>query len=136
MKIYQGNHFTVSVPNVWQGVFDDEEEYDILYNPDGPGELQFSAVRHDIELSFNDLKNIAAEDIQGGARIQELELGDFRGFLFDYDIDEDYWCEWYLARGRLMLFVTYTCPMEDDGKEYDDVDLIMGTLQYSDEAFV
>ncbi|MCB1756487.1 MAG: hypothetical protein KDJ38_13255 [Gammaproteobacteria bacterium] len=136
MRIYQGNNFTVSIPNLWQGVFDEEEQYDVLYNPDGPGELQLSAIMHDKVLSVEDLKNIAAEDIQGGARIEEIELGDFKGFVFDYDVDDEFWSEWYLASGGLMLFITYTCPQEDEGKETDEVELILGTLRYSRQGEV
>lgn len=134
MKIYQGNLFTVSIPDLWQGVFDEEEQYDVLYSPDGPGELQISAVVHDNVLSVEDLKNIAAEDIQGGARIDEIDIGDFKGFVFDYDVDDEYWSEWYLAHGKLMLFITYTCPQENEGKESDDVELILGTLEFSEEG--
>lgn len=132
MKIYQGNNFTVSIPNAWNGTFDDEDEYDVIYSPDGPGEIQVSRVEHEADLSVEDLKAIAAEDIQGGAKIHEVEMGDYVGIVFDYDVDDEYWCEWYLANGSQMLFVTYTCPEDEEGRENDDVELILGTLKPSE----
>ncbi len=129
MKIYTGNGFSVSIPNSWEGEFDEAEHFDVLYNAQGAGELQFSSVMQESSLSINDLKNIAAEDIQNGAKVQEIELGDFNGLFFDYDLDGDYWCEWYLVKSRFLLFVTYTCPVAEEGAETDDVDLIMGTLK-------
>lgn len=132
MKIYQGNNFTVSIPNAWNGTFDDEDEYDVIYSPDGPGEIQVSRVEHEADLSVEDLKAIAAEDIQGGAKVHEVEMGDYIGIVFDYDVDDEYWCEWYLANGSQMLFVTYTCPEDEEGRENDDVELILGTLKPSE----
>ena len=132
MKIYQGNNFTVSIPNAWHGTFDDEEDYDVIYSPDGPGEIQVSRVNHESDLSVEDLKHIAAEDIQGGAKAHDVEMGDYVGIVFDYDVDDEYWCEWYLAHGSQMLFITYTCPEDEEGKENDDVELILGTLKPSD----
>lgn len=132
MKIYQGNNFTVSIPNAWNGTFDDEDEYDVIYSPDGPGEIQVSRVEHEADLSVEDLKAIAAEDIQGGAKIHEVEMGDYVGIVFDYDVDDEYWCEWYLANGSQMLFITYTCPEDEEGRENDDVELILGTLKPSE----
>lgn len=132
MKIYQGNNFTVSIPNAWNGTFDDEDEYDVIYSPDGPGEIQVSRVEHEADLSVEDLKAIAAEDIQGGAKVHEVEMGDYIGIVFDYDVDDEYWCEWYLANGSQMLFITYTCPEDEEGRENDDVELILGTLKPSE----
>lgn len=132
MKIYQGNNFTVSIPNAWNGTYDDEDEYDIIYSPDGPGEIQVSRVDHEADLSVEDLKAIAAEDIQGGAKVHEVEMGDYVGIVFDYDVDDEYWCEWYLANGSQMLFITYTCPEDEEGRENDDIELILGTLKPSE----
>ena len=136
MKRYESRYYSLSIPDAWQGEFDDEEEYDIFFHPDGPGELQISAVMQEEALEYEDLEEIAAEDIQGGARTEKTRCGEFSGFLFDYDVDDEYWCEWYLAKGRLMLFITYTCPTDDEDKETADIELIMGTLQAGEDSGV
>ncbi len=128
MKVYKGKVFSVTMPSVWEGEYDEDDHYDVLYNPDGPGELQFSSISYEKKLSINDLMHIAEEDIQAGARLEEIELGDFKGITFEYDIENEYWCEWYLASDNVLLFVTYSCLLDKEGRDADDVELIMGTL--------
>lgn len=134
MKRYESRYFSLSIPDAWHGEYDEEEDYDLFFHPDGPGELQISAVLHDEPLGYEDLEEIAAEDIQGGARTEKTRCGDFSGFLFDYDVDEEYWCEWYLANGPVMLFITYTCPTEEEDQEMADIELIMGTLKAAQDG--
>jgi len=128
MKTHTSTHYSVTMPNAWEAEFDQEDECDVLYKPDGHGELCISSVAHEEHLSSNDLKFIAEEDLHAGARFHEIDLGMFQGFWFDYEVDGAYWCEWYLACGRLMLFVTYTCPVDREGQENTDVDMIISTL--------
>ncbi len=134
MKTHQGNYFTVSIPDTWEAEYDSEEGIDVLFGDNAHGEVQISSVIHDEELTPNDLMHIAEEDLQAGATPQELDLDDFHGFWFDYSTKEEYWCEWYLCCGQLMLFVTYNCLVEDEGKDYDDVEKIIGSLLPSNES--
>jgi hypothetical protein len=136
MKTYQGHYFSVTLPANWDAEFDAEEGVDVLYNPDGYGEIQISSVLHAEQLTSNDLMHIAEEDLQAGATLQELDLGDLNGFWFDYVAAEEYWCEWYLCSGRLMLFATYSCPLKDEAREFSDVDLIIRTLQPVEHSHV
>ena len=134
MKTYQGNYFTASIPDTWDSEFDNEAGIDVLYNENGHGEVQISSVIHDEELTPNDLMHIAEEDLHAGATLQELDLGEFHGFWFDYATNDDYWCEWYLCCGQLMLFATYNCSLEDEGKEYDAIEKIIESLLPSDNS--
>jgi hypothetical protein len=134
MKIYQGKYFSVKLPANWDAEFDAEEGIDVVYNPEGFGEIQISAVIHQEQLTSNDLMHIAEEDLQAGAILQEMNLGELNGFWFDYVVDAEYWCEWYLCSGRLMLFATYSCPLKDEAKEFSEVDLIMRTLRPLDHS--
>ena len=134
MKNYQGNYFTAEIPDTWNAEFDHEEGLDVLYAENGLSEIQLSSVIHEQELTPNDLMHIAEEDLQAGASLQEIDQGEFHGFWFDYQIDKEYWREWYLCCGQLMLFVTYNCPVEDEGKDSDEVDKIIDTLLPSDHS--
>ncbi|MBC8209981.1 MAG: hypothetical protein H8E21_02860 [Gammaproteobacteria bacterium] len=134
MKIYRGNYFSASLPNNWDAEYDTDDGLDVLYNPDGFGEIQISAVIHEEQLTPNDLMHIAEEDLHAGAILQELDLKELNGFWFDYVVDEEYWCEWYLCSGQLMLFATYSCPLKDEGKEFSEVDLIIRTLRPVDHS--
>ena len=134
MKNYQGNYFTVEIPDTWYAEFDHEEGLDVLFIENGLGEIQVSTVIHEQELTPNDLMHIAEEDLQAGASLQELDQGEFHGFWFDYQVDKEYWREWYLCCGQLMLFATYNCPVEDEGKDYDEVNKIIADLLPSDHS--
>ncbi len=134
MKIHQGNYFTVSIPDSWDAEYDVEEGIDVLFGDNAHGEVQISSVIHDEDLTPNDLMHIAEEDLQAGATPQEIDLDDFHGFWFDYSTKEEYWCEWYLCCGQLMLFVTYNCPVEDEGKDFDEVEKMIGSLLPSNES--
>ena len=134
MKLYQGNNFTVNIPDIWSAEFDQEAGVDVLYNEDGHGEIQLSSVIHDNELTPNDLIHIAEDDLQAGAKLQEIELGEFHGFWFDYEVDEEYWCEWYLCCKELMIFATYNCPLKHEAKELSEVDLMIRSLLPSDHS--
>ena len=134
MKNYQGNYFSVDIPKGWDAEFDHEEGLDVLYNSNSQGEVQISSVIHEEELTLNDLMHIAEEDLQAGATLQELDQGDFHGFWFDYEVEKEYWREWYLCCGQLMLFATYNCPVEDEGADADEIDEIIDSLQPSDHS--
>ncbi len=129
MKIYKSHLFSVTIPNIWEGEYDDIDQYDVLYNPGGVGELQLSSMLHDKKLSIQDLKNIAEEDIHAGAKPGQVQLGDFNGITFEYDIENEYWSEWYLASENHLLFITYNCILEKEGQDGDDIELILGTLK-------
>lgn len=117
------------MPNVWQAEYDDVDQCHVLYNPSGAGDLQISTMVHDQNLTVTDLNNLAEEHIQAGAKPGQVELGDFTGIVFEYDVENEYWSEWYLAADNLLLFATYTCMLEKEGKDAEDVELIMGTLK-------
>ena len=127
MKTFQTNTWSVSLPDNW------EEEHDAegvtLFNPDGLGALEISAVERDEPVDDGFLEYMAAEHLEAGAEPDEVEYGDFEGLEFSYDDDGNYWREWYLRADNLMLYVTYHCPLADEGREDDEVDAILETLQ-------
>lgn len=127
MKTFQTNTWSVSLPDDW------EEEHDgegvTLFNPDGFGALEISAVERDEPVDDGFLEYMAAEHLEAGAEPDDVEFGDFEGLEFSYDDEGNYWREWYLGADTLMLYVTYHCPLADEGREDDEVDAILETLQ-------
>ena len=123
-----GDHlWQVSLPDGW--VAEQESESTLLYHPDGPGTLQVSALPQNDTVTAVDLRVIATEHLDAGAQTEDVELGTFTGFSLSYSVDEEYWREWYLRCGSTLLFATYNCDLDDEDKEDDIVELILGTLR-------
>ena len=126
MQTFGDQLWQVNLPFGW--VCEQEPESALLYHPDGAGTLQISAIQQDDAITAADLRVLAAEHIDAGAQADDVELGAFSGFSLSYDADEEYWREWYLRCGSTLLFATYNCALDDEGKEDDTVELILGTL--------
>jgi hypothetical protein len=126
MKTFVDEYWNLGIPDDW--IAERYPECVSLYQPDGIGELQISASRQGRPVSISELRELASEHIRAGAKTDAVSLGDFEGFTLAYGADDEYWCEWYLKSGSLLLFVTYSCGTEDEGKEEDVVEAILETL--------
>jgi hypothetical protein len=126
MKTFVDEHWSLSIPDEW--LAERYPECVSLYQPDGMGELQISASLQQHPVILSELRELAAEHIAAGAFPHSVRLGDFDGFTLSYGVDDEYWCEWYLKSGRILLFATYGCAADDEGKEDDVVEAILETL--------
>ena len=127
MKTFRDRYWSLDIPDDW--IAEHYPECVSLSHPDGIGELQISASRQGRPVSISELRQFASEHINAGAETQAIRLGDFEGFTFGYGVEDEYWCEWYLKSGSLLLFVTYSCETQDEGKEDDVVEAILETLR-------
>ena len=128
MKSFSQNHWNITLPDDWNA--EDEEDYVSLYHPDGVGALLISTFEHEQVVTDDDLEEFAADHIDSDVESEEVECGDFTGFSFCYAVENEYLCEWYLKSGKLMLFITYSCAVEDEeNSEEDIVDTMLDSLQ-------
>jgi hypothetical protein len=127
MKTFQTETWSISLPDAWDEEHDDEGV--TLFNPDGAGALEITALEREDVVDDGFLEYMAAEHLEAGAEPEGVELGDFEGLELSYGDDTHYWREWYLRADNLMLYVTYHCPLADEGREDDEVDAILETLQ-------
>lgn len=126
MKIFQYPLWSISLPDDWEEEHDDEGV--TLFDPQGSGSLEITTLEQDEPVDDGFLEYMAEEHLEAGAEPEEVECGDFEGFELSYGDAEHYWREWYLRAGNLMLYVTYHCPLADEGSEDDAVDAILETL--------
>lgn len=126
MKTYETETWSINLPDDWDEEHDDEGV--TLFNPDGVGVLEISAVERDEVVDDGFLEDMASEHLEAGAEPSEVEFGDFEGLEFSYGDDDKYWREWYLRADSLMLYITYHCPLADEGREDDEVEAILETL--------
>lgn len=126
MKKHHDQLWEVSLPDHWE--VEADEDSTSLYDPDGPGTLQISAMRQQDTITEDDLRAMAADHLEAGAEPEDVELGDFDGFVLRYDTEGEYWSEWYLKTEDCMLFITYACALEDEGEEEDVIEAVLDTL--------
>ncbi|MFA7388563.1 MAG: hypothetical protein WCZ87_13010 [Thiohalobacteraceae bacterium] len=127
MKTFRSDHWSINLPDDWEEEQDDEGV--TLFDPQASGALKISAMPQGQTVDDGFLEYMAAEHLEAGAEPEEAELGDFDGLMLSYGDAELYWREWYLRADELMLYVTYHCPLADEGKQDDEVDAILETLQ-------
>ncbi len=126
MKKFSSEYWSIALPDNWEAQHD--EDCETLHSPEGPGVLQISALLRDEVVDDAFLRYLAADHLDAGAQTGEVECGDFKGFELSYGAEEEFWREWYLRSGRLTLFVTYHCGLDDEGQEDDVLDSILDRL--------
>ncbi len=129
MKKYKTQHWQINLPDDWQ--VEEDEGVVAIFHLDGIGELQLSTLKYDEPVTGDTLLDFAEEHVEAGAEPEEITLGEFDGIVLDYEIDDEYGCEWYLASGSLFLFATYICDAGDEEQEHDVVELILESLAVS-----
>ena len=126
MEKYITEYWQLDLPVGWET--EEEEQVVSLYHPDSSGTLVLSASNEEEDISDDYLEELLSEHIDAGADIDDVEYNDFSGVSCCYDDTEEYWCEWYLRAGPILLFITYNCPIEDEGKEEDVIESILESL--------
>jgi hypothetical protein len=106
-----------------------DEECESISLPDGVGALQISTARKDSDVTDDDLQDFAEKDNDAEAELVATQMGAFRGVEFTHDADGTYWRRWYLRNGRIALFATYNCNIDDKGKEDHDVNQMLSSLR-------
>lgn len=132
MSEFYTHFWKLRLPDDW--AVDQDPDCHTAYNPDGPGVVQISALKQSQPVTTADLNEFAREHIDSGAKMQKVTAGSFNGITIDYDVDKMYWREWYLMCDNVFLFITYHCPIENEGSEDDVVDSILDTLQLRDPS--
>lgn len=123
----QSDLWSITCPDSWEVEHDDGTV--TCFDPDGPGALQLSALRNDKPVDDKFLRHLAAEHLEAGAQAGKVQYGDFTGFELSYDDDEQFWREWYLRAGQIVVFATYNCPLAAEGQEDAAIDAVLETLQ-------
>jgi len=127
MNVLETEWWTVVLPPEWWA--DSEEEGILIGDRDGVGCIEITTLHKEQgEFDIDTLREIAGSGGDGAARWRAARLGDFDGLAADYLEDDAAIREWYLARGSLMLFVTYSCDAENRGLDDAAVDELLDTL--------
>lgn len=129
MKEFRTDLWTAQIPDEWEG--EEDEEGVLLYHPDGVGELQVTvSEKEDGLVDEEDLEYFAAELLDDGMPNRIVRIGELQGLFFEYEDEDLYWREWYLAFDELFFYVTYNCDLVDKHAEDHAVQDILKTISF------
>lgn len=124
---YKSAWWSVELPDDWEA--EPDEDCVTFTSERGVGALQISAYRRDSEkVTDKDLLEFAEDELVEGETQQSVSCGEFVGLETSYFADENFWRKLWLRSGSLLLFVTYTCAVEERAVETKDVNQILGSL--------
>ena len=127
MKTIKTSFWQISLPDDWQCEHDADS--DVIFSPEGVGELQISTSKFDSPVTGDHLYELAEEHLDADAEEEEIEFGEFSGITFEYEMDGEFWQEWYLMSGNILLFITYACDLGDEENEIDIIEFILDSLK-------
>lgn len=124
---YETAVWTLTLPKKWQAESDDE--CTTIYHQDGVGALQIETFQKEGEVLPADLQQLAEPELAGGVEVSELRVGDFNGFTFSIQEDDEVWRYWFVAAGNCALVATYNSDIEGAEKEAGAVLEILRSLR-------
>ncbi|OEY67522.1 hypothetical protein [Marinobacter sp. X15-166B] len=111
MNQFYGKNWKIDLLPDWTG--EHEEECSLVFHSEGIGALQISSYSKDGAVTDEDLKGLAQEHLEAGAKLIDVEAGDFKGFTLAFGVKGEFWQLWYVANGPRALFMTYNCDESD-----------------------
>ena len=126
MEKYISEFWQIDLPVGWEA--EEEDEAVSFFHPNSSGTMTLSTVKEQEAISDDYIEELAAEHIDAGAELFDVEFESFSGVTCCYDDDQEYWCEWYLRSGSVLLFITYSCLLDDEGTEEDVIESILESL--------
>jgi hypothetical protein len=127
-KRYKSAWWSVELPDTWKA--NKEEDCVTFTSENDVGALQISAYRReDKEVNNDELLHFAEDELVEGVELQDISCGEFTGLGISYLVDSNYWRKWWLWKGSLLLYVTYTCSAEKRFVEEEAVNQIMSSLK-------
>ena len=127
MNMLETEWWTMAIPPEWWA--DSEEDSIVVGDQDGVGCIEISTLhKEEGEFDREMVLDIAQAEAEQSLDWQAVKLGDFAGVSGSYVEEELAMREWYLSNHALLLFVTYSCDLENRGMDNAAVDALLDTL--------
>lgn len=127
MNILETEWWTIAVPPEWWAEAD--EESILVGDRDDVGCIEISTLRKDAgEFQPAEVRSIALAEAEVDLDWQTVSLGDFEGVSGSYTLEDAAIREWYVANGPMLLFITYSCDLDNRGMDDAAVDELLDTL--------
>lgn len=127
MSILETEWWTLAIPPEWWAEAEDESI--LVGDRDDVGCIEITTLHKEQgEFDPAETRDIARAEAEQPLEWQGAALGDFRGVTGSYVSEGAAIREWYVARGPLLLFITYSCEEENRGLDDAAVDELLDTL--------
>ena len=127
MNVLETEWWSMALPPEWWA--DSEEDSILVGDRDDVGCIEISTLHKD-EGAFDSVsvQAIALSESEQPVNWQPVTLGELTGVVCQYVEDGTAVREWYVFNGGLMLFITYSCDLENRGMDDAAVDELLDTL--------
>lgn len=125
MHVLEAGDWSLLLPPEWQA----EEDGDsiLIGDRDDVGCLEISELRKEgADFNAEDLAQFTGSEYPW----TPVQCGSFTGLAASLVEDDAAIREWYLMAGDLLLYLTYSCDLDNQGMDDGAVDDIMDTLRY------
>lgn len=127
MNILETEWWVLMLPPEWWA--EQEEESVLIADRDEVGCIEISTLRKENgHFRSSEVQDLAREESPEVSQWQEVELGKFTGLTGDFTEERTAVREWYVVGGSVLLFITYSCDLENAGMDDAAVDEILSTL--------
>lgn len=127
MNVLETEWWTVALPPEWWA--DTEEDSILIGDRDDVGCIEISTLHKDMDdFDLAEAAEIARTESDPSLDWNKVSLGDFEGVTSQFVEEGAAIREWYLARGSMLLFITYSCEEENGGMDDAAVDELLATL--------
>ncbi len=127
MNILETDWWSMALPPEWWA--ESEDDSVLVGDRDDVGCLEFSTLHKEFgEFDAAELRGIAASESEQKLTWKPLSLGDFSGVTSSFVEEGAAIREWFIAKGALLLFITYSCDEENGGMDDVAVNEFLDTL--------
>jgi hypothetical protein len=127
MNVLETEWWTLVLPPEWWA--DSQDDSILIGDRDEVGCIEVSTLhKEEGDFTADNLREIAEEGADTSLAWRAVTLGDFKGLAGQFVEEDAAIREWYLANGPVMVFITYSCDLENQGMDDAAVDEILDTL--------
>lgn len=133
MKVLETEWWTLALPPEWWA--ESEEDSILIGDQDDVGCIEISTL-HKEQGDFEEaeLRSIAAAEAEQELEWRASDLGELRGVSARFEEEGVAVREWYVANGPMLLFITYSCELENRGMDDAAVDELLDTLMVLEQG--
>ncbi|MEM0953846.1 MAG: hypothetical protein AAGI24_06870 [Pseudomonadota bacterium] len=127
MNILETEWWSLALPPEWWA--DREEDSILIGDRDSVGSIEVSTLHSDSgAFELAQIKQLAQANSEGDWSWDTATVGAYTGIVTRYQDEGDAVREWYVACDEILLFITYSCELENAGLDDAAVDEMLATL--------